>query len=106
MEVNVIKIIFESDQLSYNQLIKITKDRKQLNTTDMHQADQNIENIVEISSELMIHFFQQIDHKQYKGSEGKADAVLRGTLFATHAVTYLPKVNCNRLLRSMEQRYN
>lgn len=57
MEANVIKIISESDQLSYNQLIKTTKDRKQLNTTDMHQADQNIENVVEISSELMIHFF-------------------------------------------------
>lgn len=57
MEANVIKIISKSDQLSYNLLIKTTKDRKQLNTTDMYQADQNIENVVEISSELMIHLF-------------------------------------------------
>lgn len=57
MEANVIKIISESDQVSYNQLIKTTKDKRQLNTTDMHQAGQNIENSVEISSELMIYFF-------------------------------------------------
>lgn len=57
MEANVIKIISESDQVSYNQLIKTTKDERQLNTIDMHQAGQNIGNSVEISSELMIHFF-------------------------------------------------
>lgn len=57
MEANVIKIISKSDQVSYNQLIKTTKDKKRLNTTDMLQAGQDIENSVEISSELIIHFF-------------------------------------------------